>query len=59
MLSACPCWTRLAFTFSIVVRVADEGGKSISAEMKKTKRFVLITLAICVTIDLFVLWMLW
>jgi len=27
--------------------------------MKKMKRFVLITLAVCVTIDLFVVWMLW
>ena len=28
-------------------------------EMKRMKRFVLITLAACVAIDLLVLWMLW
>jgi len=27
--------------------------------MKKMKTFVLITLAVCVTIHLFVVWMLW
>jgi hypothetical protein len=48
------------FYFSFVVRVSDQGGEPITGtEMKKVKRFVLITLAVCVTIDLFVVWMLW
>jgi hypothetical protein len=40
--------------------VSDQRGEPITgAEMKKVKRLVLITVAVCVTIDLFVVWMLW
>jgi len=45
--------------FSFAVRVSDQAGRITGTEMKKMKTFVLITLAVCVTIHLFVVWMLW
>jgi hypothetical protein len=50
-----------AFTFHSQSGCQDEGGGPTlpGIEMKRMKRFVLITLAACVAIDLLVLWMLW
>jgi hypothetical protein len=50
-----------AFTFHSQFGCQDEGGGSAlpGSEMKKMKRFVLITLTVGITIDLLALWMLW
>jgi hypothetical protein len=51
--------TRLAFTFHLWFECQIKVVSQLRCCDEEMKRFVLITLAICVTIDLFVLWMLW
>jgi hypothetical protein len=53
--------TATGFYFSLEFRCQDgaDGPTLPGTEMKRMKRFVLITLALGVAIDLLVLWMLW
>jgi hypothetical protein len=57
------CDARSAFTFHLFFECQDEGGGAplpSNSDMKiKMKRFLLVTLAACVAIDLVALWMLW